>query len=367
MAVVKNDADTEQSNQALTYLVAGLVAFSESDWQYPYPSTLSRARGLLYGALIEKGKWKFQSMSEFIKLVQTPLRDWWPFEAKPEGVDPDIPLLDTDLQVSDRVEEFLLDKDDLTGNQIFDAKELKLVLDNRKIREVLQQAQRHPELEDAYVALRSFLIRNPWLNASEGINFPREAAQLISNVSDFYEKPSINMLHDGRYWLCPRCKGILIWAKDTPRCATLGLCDRLVKLDKAKSILGDMRTLKMTFRKRVQLPGLPELDLFDELSKIPGVEVKLWPDADRYDLSVRKEGAFHWILDVKDYASEFALSFQFRNRPYPSVKGADFFYVIPDHRERLSPGYVNRLKHLSPKSPIRLASGLLQEAKKNQV
>ncbi len=363
MTIIPLSIQLEKSNQLFIFLVAGLIAFAENDWKYPYPSTLSRARGLLYGAALEHGKWKFESMSDFINLVQRPLRDWWPYEAYPDGLNPDAYLVDADLQIPSYVEEFLLDLDDLSETQKFHATELNLVIDNRKIREVLQQAKDHPELEDAYVVFRRFLIENPWVNVGDGLDIPREARQLMGQVSDYYEKPSINMLHDGKYWLCPHCNGILIWANDRPRCATDGLCERLVDFGKAKSVFGDIKTLKMSFRKRVQLPGLPEIQLFNELSKIPGLEVKLWPEADRYDLSVKKEGIFHWALDVKDYTSEFSLSTLFKKKSPPYVKGMKFFYVIPNHREQINRGYVSRLRKLSPDgTQIRLVKSILQEA-----
>ncbi len=366
MITDQQNVEYEKSNQLFLFLIAGLTAFAENDWMYPYPSTLSRARGLLYGAAIESGKWKFESMSDFIRLVQTPIKSWWPYKILPEGIDPDGYLVNTDLEIPAYIEEFLLDLDDLSEKQRFDVKELKLVIDNRKIREALQQAKEHPELEEAYIVLRRFLIENPWIDVGNGVDIPREARQLMGQISDYYEMPSINMRHEGKFWLCPRCNGILIWVNGRTRCATEGLCERLVDFTKAKSIFGDIRTLKMTFRKRVQLPGLPEIDLFNELVNIPDVEVKLWPEADRYDLSVDKKGKFRWAIDVKDYASEFALSTLFRRKSPPSIKkGVEFFYAVPDHREQLNRGYLHRLKKLSPKNvQVRLVSELLQEVKK---
>jgi len=32
---------------------------------------------------------------------------------------------------------------------------------------------------------------------------------------------------------------------------------------------------------------------------------------------IRREGTFHWALDVKDYASEFSLSSLFKKKPSP--------------------------------------------------
>ena len=364
MDVEINNSDIERSNNVFSYLIAGLVAFAEGNWTYPYPTTLIRARGMLYGERIEQGKWAFQSLSEFIQLLQTPVRDWWPFCNLPLGIDPDISMLDSELQISSQVEELLLDLDDLSGNQKFNAKELKLVLDNRKIREAVLKVQKHPELEDAYVTLRRFLIENPWININNGINIPNETVQLMGKVSDFYEKPSVNMLHEGKYWLCPRCNGILIWVDGKPRCATKALCEQLVDLTQAKAITSDISTLKMTFRKRVQLPGLPELELYRELAKIPGVNAKLWPDADRYDLLVEKNGTSRWAIDVKDYTSEFTLSNLLRQTHPPYMKDVEFSYIIPDYREKMTTGYLKNLRKLAPNANIRLMSTLVKQVVK---
>ncbi len=360
----ENCFDTDKPNETLSFLISGLVAFSENKWMYPYPSTLIRARGLLFGACIEQGKFNFQSISDFLNLLQTPLKDWWPFTKLPDGIDPDIPMLDSQLQISTQMEELLLDLDDLSGNQKFNANELKLVLDNRKIREAVLKVQKHPELEDAYVILRRFLIENPWINMNDGVNIPNETVQLMGKISDFYEKPSPNMLHEGKYWLCPRCNGILIWTDGKSRCATKGLCEQIVDLTQAKAITSDISTLKMTFRKRVQLPGLPELDLYRELSKIPGVNVTLWPEADRYDLLVEKNRTLRWAIDVKDYASEFTLSNLLRQSKPPYMKNIKFYYVIPDYRERMTSGYFQNLRKLTPQSKIQLMSTLVREVTK---
>jgi hypothetical protein len=350
------------TDETFQYLIAGLIAFAENDWRYPYPPTLTRARGLLYGSAIQKGNWKFESMSSFISLVQTPLQDWWPFDTCPEGIDPQAPIIDENLQIPPYIEELLLDLDELSESQKFNSTELKLVLDNRKIRTIVQKVRDNSEFEDAYISFRKYLIENPWIDAGrDGVNMPRDAMLLMGQVTDFYEMPSINMLHEGKHWLCPRCNGILIWKDQVPLCATEGLCDRLINFKDAIPIVGDLRTLKMSFRKRVQLPGLPEIMLFNKLSEIPSLTVKLWPEADRYDIYVEKNGTFRFALDVKDYASEFSLASQFRRRSPPYEKGVDFYYVIPNHREKISRGYVNRLRKLSPPGTrIKLASEILQ-------
>jgi len=218
------------------------------------------------------------------------------------------------------------------------------------------------------VTFRKNLIENPWIDVGSGVNIPREAMLLMGQVSDYYENPSINMMHEGKYWLCPRCNGILIWKSETPLCATEGLCDRLTNFDDAKPIFGDIRTLKMSFRKRVQLPGLPEITLFNKLSTLPDLIVELWPEADRYDIFVEKKGVFRLALDIKDYASEFSLAALFRRKAPPSVKGMSFYYVIPDYREKISQGYQGRLRKLSPiGTQIKLTSEVFQMVQSAQV
>ncbi len=187
----ENCFDTDKPNETLSFLISGLVAFSENKWMYPYPSTLIRARGLLFGACIEQGKFNFQSISDFLNLLQTPLKDWWPFTKLPDGIDPDIPMLDSQLQISTQMEELLLDLDDLSGNQKFNANELKLVLDNRKIREAVLKVQKHPELEDVkslFKEVAEDMISH--IQKEETILF--HIIRYLVDCGKFNERPKIN-------------------------------------------------------------------------------------------------------------------------------------------------------------------------------
>jgi hypothetical protein len=93
----QNDSISGLPDTLFLLLIAGLVAFAENDWNFPYPSTLTRARGLLIGVAIERERWQFQSMVDFLRMAQTPLKDWWPLEAYPSSADPDRPLLKPDF------------------------------------------------------------------------------------------------------------------------------------------------------------------------------------------------------------------------------------------------------------------------------
>lgn len=336
-----------KADDVFTYLAAGLIAFAERGWQYPYPPTLERARGELTGANLLQGAYKFQSMSDFLRMLHQPLKSWWPLAEMPSGIDPDLYVLDTDLQIATHVEDYLLDLDDLSRTNRYHIGELKAVLDNRKMRDICRQVSEHPDLQAAYVALRRYLIEHPWLDAGAGLDIPSDVTRLMGKVADFYEPPSPNMLHAENYWMCPRCGGLLWWKDGRPQCAKPGLCDILTRsFEGRQARRGDLRTLKLTHRKRVQLPGLPELELYHQLSQM-GLKAALWPDGDRYDLQIEFPDGEVWAVDVKDYASEYTLARQLQNvTPPTDPQITQFYYVIPDHREQLSPGYTQRLAQI---------------------
>jgi hypothetical protein len=71
-----------------------------------------------------------------------------------------------------------------------------------------------------------------------------------------------------------------------------------------------------------------------------------------------------WAIDVKDYASEFTLSNLLRQSHPPYKKDVKFYYVIPDYRERMTSGYLQKLKKLAPQAKIQLMSTFLREVTK---
>lgn len=78
-------------------------------------------------------------------------------------------------------------------------------------------------------------------------------------------------------------------------------------------------------------PGLVEIDLAEQLRRISGTEVSLWPQRDLYDLDIRNSGG-HWRIDVKDWSSAAALASRLQKRPPP----AEVRIVVPDeHRAHL--------------------------------
>jgi len=53
----------------------------------------------------------------------------------------------------------------------------------------------------------------------------------------------------------------------------------------------------------VVVPGVTEVRLGDALAAVPGVEVRLWPGKDNYDLEVMTPGGPPLTVDVKDHSA----------------------------------------------------------------
>lgn len=332
-------------NELFTYLAAGLVAFSEQDWKYPYPSALNRGIAGVTQKLLAKGGNYPIAISQFIRMLEEPLNDWWPGNATPEGIDPNLALLEPELRLSPHVEEFLYDLDELLP-QSQALSQVKSILDHLPMREMIQRIQTDHSLQDAYVTTRRFLIEHPWFNAEDGADFPPYVYLMMKNRPDnFYEKPDPNMLHDARYWECPRCRGILLWVNGNPRCAKDNLCSILTSgFHEAKPIPKNAspKVLKLALRKRVQLPGLPELEFANRLKHIDGINISLWPEQDAYDLRVEFANGEVLKFDVKDFASEVHLAKKLRQEK--SSQESDILFVIPDYREHIKRGYMADLR-----------------------
>jgi hypothetical protein len=89
---------------------------------------------------------------------------------------------------------------------------------------------------------------------------------------------------------------------------------------------GRLRLRHPVWRYTLQ-PGLVELDLAARLTRIPRVEVVLWPERDRYDLDVRVGGA-SWAVDVKDWSFAAKLANHFQGLDPPEK----LFVVLPEWR-----------------------------------
>lgn len=353
-----NDVD-----DLLLYLIAGLTSFVDKEFNYPYPETLVHARALLTGnALLLNGRPFTQSMTEFLQMVKHPVGEWWPLKELPQGIATDLPLMYSDGQLPDFAMDWLLDMDQ--HRRLSNVSEVASLAANRYIAEICDRLPGNPDLQKDYVDFRRYLIQHPWLDAASGLNIPTNVHKMMGDeVLRFYERVvSPNMIHQNQCWQCPRCKGILHWADNQPHCAG-GLCDRLVDFDKAEPVIGqDILTLRMVFRRRVLLPGLPELRLFDLFSSMAGIKLEIWPEGDRYDLRLQTSTTT-WCIDVKDYTDPRELAVYLRSRER-YLYGSPITYVVPSYRDDLIPGYSKTLRQLAPSVVILTDEELIDRIEK---
>lgn len=337
---------TVDPEKLLLYLLAGVTAFAEKDFRYPYPETLIRARGLFFGAAIENERPAHQSMSQFLQMIQQPVGTWWPLKELPENLEPEFVLFSPGCQLLDFAMDWLMEGD--RHGQLANVNDVEALAANRYIAEICQQMSGNPSMQADYVEFRRFLIEHPWLDAGIGLSvIPPNVLALMQDTKRYYERvASPNLVRKNRCWQCPRCKGVLTWINDQPVCAN-GLCNRLVNMEEVEAIPGnDILALRMVFRRRVQLPGLPELELYKQFLSMGGLNVDLWPDGDRYDLRIETP-ANAWQVDVKDYAEPRALAAYLRTQ-IPFVGGAPITYVVPSYRDMLLPGYTRQLREMAP-------------------
>jgi hypothetical protein len=345
------------------YLLAGLTAFADNEFRYPYPQTLVYARGILAGSTIQSGHPNIQSISAFLQMVKHPIGEWWPLTKIPLAIDPELPLLYSDGQLPDFAMDWLLDTDQ--RRRLNNVSDIAAVVANRYIAEICDRLPGNPSLQADYIDFRRFLIKNPWIDAGTGLNIPLNVRQLMmDDVLRYYERVvSPNMIRQGRCWQCPRCKGILHWVDDQPHCVS-GLCDRLTDLERAEPIIGqDILSLRIVFRRRVQLPGIPELVLFEKFSGMAGVQVDLWPEGDLFDLRVKTANKL-WQLDVKDYTDPRELAVHLRSQSHFRA-GTQITYIIPAYRDDLTPGYSRTLRQLVPGTSIFTDEELIERVQKN--
>ncbi|WP_225977459.1 hypothetical protein [Nostoc sp. CENA543] len=108
-------------------------------------------------------------------------------------------------------------------------------------------------------------------------------------------------------------------------------------------------------------PGLAELWLFDELTKL-GLQPELWPGDDAYDLRVEVAGKV-LAIDVKDARSAKQLARRLNTDTIPSEPSwNDAYFVLPPWRD--SQHYRHALQvNLKPNVPVLWANDLLTRIK----
>lgn len=346
------------SQDTFTYLVAGVLESIDTNFSYPYSGPFKFALDRLASLMVINGTNFPKSMPELLALFALPLNEWWP-GSLPDEIDGRFPLLTDDGEFDEQIEDYLFDSDlKLTFGESF--YKIRSVIDQKEISDMVLRARSgSSDLADQYVIARRFLIENPWIGGRFE-SLPNDLVTFREVVTRSYIKVPKSALHDGVYWLCPYCRGILVWDGNKPRCAKPSICARqssdYLEMQALKPE-PDMLCLKKSIHSRVCLPGIPEIDLYRKLlekqkyasSKIQKVD--LWPDADTYDIRIAFNDGTAWAIDVKDYANPVALAKKITGKQIPNFGHKVFgwskaFYVIPDYREEYSLGYLAKVREI---------------------
>ena len=362
-----SEQDSRQEFLRLAVGVAQVTICPRGFNQYPYPPVFQHSLNVLARRMAERGSRFPSTITAVIRTFQQPIADWWPLEPKGLPVEcVDFPLLDRWFDLDNAVEGYLQDffRDNAKSDRIpedLSLSELKAIEDNEPIRRMIDDARKDvPARAAAYVEARAFIIRHPYL---------RHFGELPANlhyrdfVNQMYTTIDPRMVHQEQLWQCPYCHSLLLWIDDQPRCARDDLCGALTKgytvpPPESISLHRELMCLNPAGIKRTLVPGKPELDVYKWLlelkQKHPGAirEVDLWPGVDVYDLRVvfNRQPPITWAIDLKDIAQPHALQRQIdehnerRSRQDESLGWQRFFYVVPDHRRTLLPGYLSRIR-----------------------
>jgi hypothetical protein len=342
-----------KGSEVFLYLAGGLAEASRDHFQYPYPPVLRHALNVLSATMIRQGDALPPAMPDILWLFEQPVGEWWP-GTLPEGIEPEFTLL-YDATVDDWVWE-LLETHDLTASSGKSLLNFQAAIDQVAVRELRDFCRGNLEfLEPVYVDVRCFLVRHPHATLAQLHHLTSRLPIPSRLVMDLYETREAFENHawfDGCFWKCPHCRGILNWFEGRPRCARHSVCGRLYPGYQGREPIEDDYPLRLKWRHHVRtcIPGIPEVDLADELKKIARKnplleEVKLWPGVDRYDLYLRFSNKEVWAVDVKDYTSSITLAKRVKGQQLyrrGDLSWQRGFYVFPDYRLDWNRHYVEQ-------------------------
>ena len=326
----------------LTLIACGLYQLSRKP-RISDPQDLLNGLAKLSHFAYQHGLTGLQDPSDYYNLCSTPLGDWGlpllPSETESESVFIAYDDISEDcLALGQPAVEGVADVEaEMTENIMLDIKDACLHL-------------RNPQ---AYVHCRRFLIEHPICTRDE---LEELASVLPGNslprlLSSAYEDVPGHFVVGGSIDTCPHCGWTIRWTTDRKPFCVISRCNSVIQTGaNVSSVItsapGRLLRLKRGLQMYVGVPGLSELKLADELAKIKGVEIGLWPGFDAYDLRVVFTGTGEaWAVDVKDYRNPARLAREVKPfRAAPSWNQA--FYAFPEHRR--SRGYMQTFRNLHP-------------------
>jgi hypothetical protein len=338
-------------------LIAGIVTAARANWRVPYPAVFTQSINQLSTLLAVRHAPIPISLQEWLSLFERPFSEWWPEDLSALGIQPTEQL---SLMLSGQPDDWL--------TEYFETREIDIAsisksltsfkseIDQQEINTLRQwcRLNSQPEL---YSQFREFLIAHPYTTLWDlsDLMLRWSGQRLPILIQAMYEEPGPERIHQGQFWECPYCHGILKWRTGKPICIRSSVCGRLTDQYQGMQpvpIDSNLRVLKYGVHERTCVPGIPELALRARCSpeQISGVkDVILWPGYDAYDLRVTFVDNQSWAIDVKDLREAYglrrtidrALGGLYTVREDPGLEWEQAFYVVPDFRTEWTPGYLD--------------------------
>ncbi|WP_436775190.1 hypothetical protein [Yinghuangia sp. YIM S09857] len=312
----------------------GLDAFT-----LPYPPEVQRALDRTVLSSLLKGALPPASLPELLEWCRVRPIMHWPLDLPPDVVGPADRLLD---EYSGRPTEICHELADRARDSATEYRDrIVIAAAFRLCREFGEEA--------SYAAFRRLLVTRPVLTEAEEFQVLTDAElePVHELVRIIYLPVPHSYQRDGAYAACRRCLTLLVpvrdgnWWCERDRCRRQGPPPTR-RLDPRE--VGALVQLERPLRQFVTGPGRAEIDVEHALARL-GLDVRMWPGFDAYDLLVTFPDGHRWALDVKDWANPVLLG---RNaRPVPQRPPYDeAFWVVPRHRVDDRPGYVQAyLRH----------------------
>lgn len=300
------------------------------------PNELRQGHMALTKALLMAKRSVPADLPSLIQWLQTPVQEWGLGESQVAPISS--PILSRNGVITPDAADFIQIYDNPTEAQ------------SREVFEILQYCrQANPQLDDQYRTIRTFLIENAVVPGDIlypfAMQFPKDLSKHI--IACYDDEITSKIEH---YRKCPRCGWTLSYVDHQWQCGSYDLCGQIqAKPFDPDEWPVDKRLFRLTegVHRYTLLPGLAELQLKRKL-EAEGFSVQLYPDVDRFDMTVKKDGRTIAMIDMKDFSHPLNLAYFFNeltdHHLAKYTTGENIIVVVPDYRKQYHSKYAYQVK-----------------------
>lgn len=323
----------------LEQISAGLIRVKAKQKPlYPYPPDLQMGYDKVVLAFLMSGKPDLApaSVPEFYELCEQPLSEW--------GVEIDDEIdSDESLLFFNEPTELAIELAEAFGGSVLSQEQGKIAA------KLLQHCHSHPQGVQIYTNFRRFIVEHPVLSNQEFVeakgNFGLGVG-LSELLDECYEPiPRCYELEEN-FYACPYCYALagIDAQKQVIANSSCNRCPPGRRLKRKIKLPDNCLKLKRSIERFWFYPGRAEIQLYQKLVDI-GLDVKLYPECDSYDIKIKFNDGEVWALDLKDYSNPYLLVRNLGDEPIPSEPEWNVAYiVIPAERKKDRPAYLKELK-----------------------